>query len=71
MLAIKKNDKKMVLTSWGKSMYGGWYCNYYIEDSNGNTVKYDGFGGKTIADICQQAGTSRSELQHNVTRWDN
>ena len=35
----------MVLTSWGKSMYGGWYINY-MKDGTTHTISGERFKTK-------------------------
>ena len=68
MLAIMKDDKRMVVTDYGKSMYGGWYANYHWEDAE--SIHFDGFHDKTLRGLCAQIGVSRTALQRDVRRWD-
>ena len=71
MVTIKRDDKKVVLTQWGKSMYGGWYINFRVEEQDGQISKYDGFHGRTLAEVCEQAGVTQQRLKAFVNRWDN
>lgn len=69
MITIQRDNKTVMLTDYGKSMYGGWYCNYAEETEN--TVKHNGYHANTLRDLCKQAGVSMTELKRDVTRFDN
>ena len=64
-----KLNKEITITSYGKSMYGGWYANYRYENSEG--VHYDGFHANTLRELCAQMGLSRTALTRDVVRYDN
>jgi hypothetical protein len=59
------------VSRYGKSMYGGWYANYRVIDKDGNGSHFDGVGASTLAGICDQLGTSKTELKKQVVRFDN
>lgn len=50
---MKKMATRTVVTSWGKSMYGGWYANTVRFNSDGtyqpDTI--DGFRAKTQSEL--------------------
>lgn len=71
MMKIKRDSKYVVLTGFGKSMYGGWYCNYRVQDEAGNVDKFDGYHASTLRELCTQAGVSRTALERDVPRFDN
>lgn len=64
-----KLNKEITITSYGKSMYGGWYANYRYEDADG--VHYNGFGAPTLKELCAHAMISRTALTRDVVRNDN
>lgn len=71
MFTLNHNQlqKTITITCFGKSMYGGWYANYRYEDAKG--VHYDGFGAKTLKELCAVAELSRTAMERDVPRFDN
>lgn len=57
------NNKE--ITSYGKSMYGGWYANYY-EDCVATGTR-----SRTLAELCEKLCISRTALVRDVQRIDN
>ena len=54
------------ITSWGKSMFGGYYAEYITEDG-----KRDGVHADTIGELCWKLNTTKSDLVGKVSRFDN
>ena len=50
------------ITGYGKSMYGGWYANYY---ENG---EHKGVHADTLKALCVALGITRKDLRN---RYDN
>ena len=86
MMIIERKNVVIEVTSYGKSMYGGWYANFtYITDDlehNPNwrsnwqelrerTHKFDGVRRDTLQELCNWLGVSRTALKGDVMRWDN
>lgn len=71
MITLKHNklQKEITISSFGRSMYGGWYANYHYID--GEKIHHDGFHADTLKELCTKAELSKTEMQHDVTRWDN
>lgn len=55
------------ITDYGKSMYGGWYANWFDHE----TGKLGGEHEKTLRDLCAKLKVSRTALQRDVVRIDN
>lgn len=56
----------MTATSYGKSMYGGWYLNYTDMDGN-----YRGIRRDTLKAVCEWMNITVHELGKSVMRQDN
>ena len=69
-LTNQKLNKKITITCFGKSMYGGWYANYRYDDNNGKW-EFDGFHANTLRELCAQAELSRTAMERDVPRFDN
>ncbi len=54
----------MKVLDYGKSMYGGYYINYFKDG------EYKGIGGKTLKECCEKLGIKKADLK-GVTRYDN
>lgn len=69
MIAVTpvKGNHVIEVNSFGKSMYGGWYCNFYDPVYN----KHDGIRRNTLREICAWLGVSRTALSRDVMRLDN
>ncbi len=67
MLMITTPNGKLELRSFGKSMYGGWYLDYY----DFNLEKMDGIKRNTLRELCEWAGVDKSTMIKRVKRWDN
>lgn len=69
MIVVKpvKGNHAIEVNSFGKSMYGGWYCNFYDPVYN----KHDGIRRDTLREICAWLGVSRTALTRDVRRLDN
>jgi hypothetical protein len=52
---------------WGKSMYGGWYANYF----DNNTGRHDGEHADKLVELCNKIGLSANALRRDVRRIDN
>lgn len=62
-----KGNHPIEVQSFGKSMYGGWYLDFYDPIYQ----KYDGIRRATLREICAWLGVSRTALTRDVKRWDN
>lgn len=62
---IKVNNK--TITEYGKSMYGGWYANYFDESKG----EYNGISENTLHELCAKLQVSATALRNDVTRYDN
>jgi len=56
-----------LITDYGKSMYGGWYANWFDRE----TGKRGGDNERTLRDLCAKLHVSRTALQRDVVRIDN
>lgn len=54
----------MKLTGWGKSMYGGWYINFYKDGI------HDGRRFRTLSEL-RQFAKDNDVILSNVWRLDN
>ena len=61
------NGTNINITSYGKSMYGGWYLDF--KDNTHDC--YDGIRRNTLRELCQWARVSPTALRRDVKRWDN
>ncbi len=61
------NGTNINITSYGKSMYGGWYLDF-TDNTHGG---YNGIRRNTLRELCAWAHVSRTALQRDVKRWDN
>lgn len=55
------------ITVWGKSMYGGWYANWYDQ----STDEWGGEHERTLNELCAKLHLSRTALNRDVQRFDN
>ena len=62
-----RGNHAIEVTDFGKSMYGGWYINFY----DPTYQKYDGIRRNTLREICAWLGVSKTALSRDVRRWDN
>jgi len=60
------NDSKQI-TEYGKSMYGGWYANFFDKMK----CEHTGTRAKTLTELCSKIGVSRTALTRDVVRVDN
>jgi hypothetical protein len=61
------NGNNINIMSYGKSMYGGWYLDYF----NNTKGCHEGIGAITLRELCAKACISRTALQRDVQRLDN
>ncbi len=59
---MHKTDEKIL--DYGKSMYGGWYANYFL---NG---KYSGKHAETLNELCSKLNIDKNALSE-IFRRDN
>ena len=69
MIAVRPVNGNHIIevTEYGKSMYGGWYINFYVPATN----DFNGIRRDTLREICAWLGVSRTALTRDVRRWDN
>jgi hypothetical protein len=69
MIVVKpvRGNHVIEVTDFGKSMYGGWYLNFYDPTYD----KYDGIRRDTLRELCAWLGVSRTALTRDVRRLDN
>jgi hypothetical protein len=53
----------MKILDYGKSMYGGWYINFF-------DGKYKGIHGKTLSEVCDKLKINKSDVK-KACRRDN
>lgn len=86
MMVLERKNAVIEITSYGKSMYGGWYANFiYItgdlennqnwrnnyEELRQQASVYDGVRRDTLTELCNWLGVSKTALRRDVQRWDN
>lgn len=70
MAQITLNKVTINVTSYGKSMYGGWYANFtYVSEPYEGIM--DGIRRPTLKELCAALHISRTALTRDVQRWDN
>lgn len=71
MLVTRLNNGVTDITvySYGKSMYGGWYADFYYTYDGERHI--DGIRREKLSDLCSELHVSRTALQRDVTRFDN
>ena len=70
MMQVTINKVIINITSFGKSMYGGWYANFtYVSEPYTGT--YDGIRRRTLTELCNQLHISKTALKRDVPRLDN
>jgi hypothetical protein len=62
-----RNSKNQDVMEWGKSMYGGYYANYF----DNNTGRHDGEHADKLVELCNKIGLSATALRRDVRRIDN
>ena len=67
MIGQDSKGRLLEISGYGKSMYGGWYANYRVINSN----EISGIGAKTLKEICSELHVSRTALTRDVVRYDN
>lgn len=61
-------QKDMIqIMDYGKSMYGGWYANFFDEKKG----EHGGCHAETLKELCNELDISKKELIRNVRRFDN
>ena len=53
-----RNSKNQDVMEWGKSMYGGWYANYF----DNNTGRHDGEHADKLVELCNKTTANISIL---------
>lgn len=70
MVQITINKETVQITSYGKSMFGGWYANLrYIDRPVADS--FEGVRERTLTELCNKLHISKTALKRDVARFDN
>ena len=67
MIAQNSKGRLLEVSSYGKSMYGGWYADY--REINSGVIS--GVRFNTLKEVCEYLNCSKTELISQVMRFDN